>query len=99
MLSTYVRQLVRVAASMSQRKPLAPKGPAVVAFGQRVRARRQHRGLSQERLADAAGMHRTYIGLVERGEVNPTLETILAIAKALESSPQRLVADLHRESG
>jgi len=52
-------------------------------FGQRVRDLRQARGLSQEELADAAGLHRTYVSSVERGQRNVGLDNILAIAVAL----------------
>ncbi len=52
-------------------------------FGERVRKLRQSKGLSQEELAFKAGMHRTYLGGIERGERNPSLRNIAAIAKAL----------------
>ena len=50
--------------------------------------------MSQEQLADASGMHRTYIDHVERGEVNPTLVTILAIAEGLDLDPETFVVGL-----
>lgn len=53
------------------------------AFGEEVRAQRKAQGLSQEQLADLAGMHRTYIGSVERGERNVSLDAIYALAAAL----------------
>ena len=62
-------------------------------FGRRVRAFRAERGLSQEALADLAGIHRTYVGSVERGERNVALDNIHAIADALEVSPAQLVDD------
>lgn len=52
-------------------------------FGQRVRSERLKLGLSQERLASKAGVHRTYIGMIERAEKNITLENINKIAHAL----------------
>lgn len=52
-------------------------------FGTRVRAERERLGVSQEELADRAGMHRTYLGGVERGERNVGLLNILRIARAL----------------
>ncbi len=52
-------------------------------FGKRVRTLRERLGLSQEELADKAGIHRTYIGGVERGERNLGLKNVFRIAKAL----------------
>ena len=63
-------------------------------FGERVRALRQERGLSQERLAELAGVHRTYLSSLERGERNVGLDNINAIAEALGVPP----ADLFESS-
>lgn len=52
-------------------------------FGKRVRTLRLAAGISQEELADKAGLHRTYVGSVERGERNIALENIYALARAL----------------
>jgi transcriptional regulator with XRE-family HTH domain len=52
-------------------------------FGEKVRELRRARGLSQEELAFRAGIHRNYLGGIERGERNPALDNISAIAKAL----------------
>jgi transcriptional regulator with XRE-family HTH domain len=52
-------------------------------FGKAVAAHRRELGLSQESLAERSGLHRTYIGSVERGERNPTLKSIVKIARAL----------------
>lgn len=52
-------------------------------FGRRTRQLRTLRGWSQEELADECGLHRTYIGGVERGERNVSLVNIERIAKAL----------------
>ena len=60
-------------------------------FGERVRVLRQARGLSQETLALAAGLDRTYIGGVERGERNISLLNIQKIAQALGVSPADLL--------
>ena len=61
----------------------ARDAPLAKAFGDRVRARREARGLSREDLADLAGLHRTMVGHVERGETTPTLYTIARLASAL----------------
>lgn len=62
------------------------KKSVLVKFGQKVRAERMDLGLSQEELAARAGVHRTYIGMIERAEKNITLENIEKLAKALEIS-------------
>lgn len=53
-------------------------------FGSRVRDLRKRRGWTQEQLAEAAGRHWTYIGGIERGERNITLQVIADIARALD---------------
>jgi transcriptional regulator with XRE-family HTH domain len=53
-------------------------------FGARVREERERLGLSQEELADRAGLHRTYLGGVERGERNLGLLNVVRIARALD---------------
>ena len=55
-------------------------------FGEKVREERHKLGLSQEELASRAGVHRTYIGMIERAEKNITLENIEKIASALKIS-------------
>lgn len=52
--------------------------------GQRIRMHRQRLGLTQEELAERAGLHNTYIGQVERGEKNLTLNSLEKILKALD---------------
>lgn len=59
------------------------KKSVLVKFGLKVRAGRERLDLSQEALASRAGVHRTYIGMIERAEKNITLENIEKIAKAL----------------
>lgn len=59
------------------------KREILIKFGKRVRAQRANLGLSQEELASRAGVHRTYIGMIERAEKNITLENIEKVAKAL----------------
>ncbi len=60
-------------------------------FGQRVKERRKVLGLSQDALADKCGMHRTYIGSIERGERNITLINADRIAKSLDIELSELV--------
>jgi transcriptional regulator with XRE-family HTH domain len=60
-------------------------------FGKKVRKERLNQGLSQEELAAKAGVHRTYIGMIERAEKNITLESIEKIAKALKLRPSDLI--------
>ena len=58
--------------------------PILIAFGNRVKEERREKGLSQEKLAEKAQVHRTYIGMIERAEKNITLLNIEKIADALE---------------
>ena len=53
-------------------------------FATRLKEVRQSKGLSQEGLADRAGLHRTYIGSVERAERNVSIDNMERIARALE---------------
>ena len=66
-------------------------------LGQRIRAHRHTLGLSQEAFAAGVGLHRTYIGAVERGERNVTVLTLLRIASALGVDAADLVGGLNRE--
>lgn len=61
-------------------------------FGLALRRLRQDRGLSQEALADLAGLNRSYLGEVERGEVTPSLETMDKIAQGLGKGLAELFA-------
>jgi transcriptional regulator with XRE-family HTH domain len=62
------------------------KKEVLIKFGTKVRDKRLKLGLSQEELASRAGVHRTYIGMIERAEKNITLGNIEKIAKALNIS-------------
>jgi transcriptional regulator with XRE-family HTH domain len=66
---------------------------AHIRFGLRVRELRASRGLSQETLAELAGVHRTYISSLERGQRNVGLDNILAIAAALDVSAALLFTE------
>lgn len=67
------------------------RSEAHAAFGRAVRAVRVERGLSQEALAAHSGLHRTYIGGIERGERNLSYANILRLAQALEVPASELV--------
>ncbi len=62
-------------------------------IGDGVRHYRKKLGLSQEELADLAGVHRTYIGAVERAEKNVSALSIARIAKALKVRPEKLLME------
>lgn len=62
------------------------------AFGRRVASLRRERGLSQEKLALNAGLDRSYMGRIERGEVSVSLDKIWGIADALGVAPGDLFA-------
>lgn len=66
------------------------KKEILVKFGERVRKLRKEKRLSQEHLAFKAGLHRTYIGMIERAEKNITLINIEKIAVALNVNVQKL---------
>lgn len=66
------------------------------AFGRAVRELRSRRGISQERLALESQLDRTFISLLERGLRQPSLTTILQIARALDIAPEDLVAAVTR---
>ena len=62
-----------------------------VLFGQRVRSILVSKNISQEKLALSCNLDRSYMGRIERGEVNPTLERIYEIAQALDVTPGDLL--------
>jgi transcriptional regulator with XRE-family HTH domain len=66
------------------------------AVGRNVRRLRTDQGLSQETLAERSSLHRTYVGGIERGERNPTIRNLGAIAGALKVSLSELLAGVDR---
>jgi len=60
-------------------------------FGIILQNERKKNGLSQEKLAEFAGLHRTYISDIERGIRNPTITTIFTLCKALNTTPSELL--------
>jgi transcriptional regulator with XRE-family HTH domain len=65
------------------------KKPQVL-FGKKLSMVRKERGISQERLAELAGIHRNYVGMVERGMQSPSLNLIVDFAHALKVKPVEL---------
>ncbi len=63
-------------------------------FSQNVRNARVAKGLSQEDLAELSGLHRNYVGGVERGERNISIDNMEKLARALDTSIARLVPSL-----
>lgn len=59
------------------------RDPVLSALGQNVRSRRENRGLTQEKLAEKAGLDPTYISGIERGLRNPGIKNVCRLAKAL----------------
>lgn len=64
----------------------------VKALGQAVREFRKAKGYSQEGFADEVGLHRTYMGAIERGEQNLTVKNIVKVADTLGIPPSKLLA-------
>lgn len=60
-------------------------------IGQNVRKVREKKSITQEELALDAGLNRAYIGYIERGERNPSTDTLVKIARALKVSPKDLL--------
>ena len=72
--------------------PATSRNPVLaLAFGETVRALREAGGLAQEALALDAGMDRSYLGKVERGEKQPSLDIVFRLAQVLSVTPAELV--------
>src|SRR6184192_3565970 len=82
---------VAIKASFWSHIPVESDEKLLKPFGLAVRQAREQKGLSQDVLAELAGLHRTYIGSVERGERNLSLRNISAIAAALGTSGSGLL--------
>lgn len=67
---------------------------ALVQIGDNIRTHRKARSVSQENLALMAGLDRSYVGSIERGERNITVSTLLILANALKTSAQELLEGL-----
>jgi transcriptional regulator with XRE-family HTH domain len=66
------------------------KSEVLIKFGKKIKQLRDERDISQERLGELAKVHRTYVGMIERGEKNITLTNIEKFAKALKVSISEL---------
>jgi len=66
----------------------------LVALGERIRSERSQRGFSQEGFAEDCALHRTAVGLLERGKSIPKLDTLLIISEHLGISPSELLQGL-----
>lgn len=65
-----------------------------VQLGIKIREIRLEKGWSQEKLADACGLHRSHMGEIERGRANITLATLMIIAEKLQTAPSSLLEGL-----
>ncbi|WP_417521917.1 helix-turn-helix domain-containing protein [Marinobacter sp.] len=63
-------------------------------FGENLRTIRKARGFSQEQLAYASGIDRSYVGKMERGQVNVTIEKVYVLAETLGCSPKELMPEV-----
>ena len=75
---------------------MAQRSAAHAGFGRAIQRLRLGRGISQEQLGYDSGLHRTYVGGIERGERNPSLTNIIRLAEALGVSPSELMAEGER---
>jgi transcriptional regulator with XRE-family HTH domain len=73
--------------------------PLPTLFGYIIRRRREEKGMSQEKLGEKTNLTRNYIGMVERGETNPTLLVLQSLAKALNTTMVSLIYELESETG
>lgn len=76
---------------MPPRRQSQPRSPEHAALGEAIRRARLERGLSQEVLADAAGLHVTHLGGLERGVRNPSYATLVRLSRALDTTPGALL--------
>ncbi len=67
------------------------KSNILIKFGRKIKEERLKQNLSQEKLAELSSLHRNYIGMIERAEKNTTLISIEKIAKALKTTPSKLL--------
>jgi transcriptional regulator with XRE-family HTH domain len=73
------------------------RDPHQRALGAAIRELRARRGLSQERLGEEGGLHRNYVGAIERGEINPTLRVLLKLCRGLAIPLTELTGTYERQ--
>lgn len=78
---------------MNEKRREKRQTETTIEFGRRLRALRTDRGLSQHKLAELAGLDKNMPSELERGYINPTLETLLKLAQALDVEVNDLIAD------
>ena len=69
------------------------RSPELRALGRAARYLRARRELSQEVLGRRSGLHRNYVGAIERGEINPTLRVMLKLTRGLDVPLSKLISD------
>jgi transcriptional regulator with XRE-family HTH domain len=69
-----------------------------IVLGKRIRELRSKNGFSQESFADHCGLHRTYMGGIERGEHNLTIETLMTVSKGLAITMSDLLAGIEKQT-
>jgi transcriptional regulator with XRE-family HTH domain len=69
------------------------------ALGEKIRLLRRERGHSQEGFADLCGVHRTYMGTLERGETNISFQNLAKVAETLGITLSQLLKDLEKNAG
>ncbi len=78
---------------MLKKTTTTKKSPILTEFAKKVRNRRHEMEMTQEELAEKAAFHVNYIGGIERAQRNPSLESIVLLARALRLSPKELMPD------
>ncbi|WP_456821791.1 helix-turn-helix domain-containing protein [Bradyrhizobium sp. USDA 4502] len=68
-----------------------------VAFGRNIASLRKSARLSQEELAERAAIHRTYVSQIERGLKSPTIVMLFRLARALDTTPSRIIKQLEAD--
>ena len=81
-----------IGCSLARWRTVTPRSPEHAALGWAIRQLRSEAGISQEGLAARSGLHRTYVGGIERGERNVSFANLLKLAEALGVRPSELLA-------